>query len=101
MPNAPLSGPDRPLVIVGAGPAGLTAALELARIGVKVLVLEAGPRVGGLSQTVEHNGFRFDIGGHRFFSKIPAVTGPRGCGMAVRTGAGSISCASSSVRAWV
>ena len=74
MPNAPLSGPGRPLVIVGAGPAGLTAALELARIGVKVLVLEAGPRVGGLSQTVEHNGFRFDIGGHRFFSKIPAVT---------------------------
>jgi protoporphyrinogen oxidase len=74
MPHVPLTGPDRPIVIVGAGPAGLTAALELARIGVRVLVLEAGPRVGGLSQTVEHNGFRFDIGGHRFFSKIPAVT---------------------------
>ena len=74
MPQAPLTGPDRPIVIVGAGPAGLTAALELARIGVRVIVLEAGPRVGGLSQTVEHNGFRFDIGGHRFFSKIPAVT---------------------------
>jgi protoporphyrinogen oxidase len=65
---------DRPVVIIGAGPAGLTAALELARIGTHVLVLEAGPRVGGLAQTVEHNGFRFDIGGHRFFSKIPAVT---------------------------
>ena len=61
-------------MIVGAGPAGLTAALELTRIGLPVVVLEAGPRVGGLSQTVEHNGFRFDIGGHRFFSKIPAVT---------------------------
>lgn len=74
MPTASLSAPGRPIVIIGAGPAGLTAALELARIGQKVLVLEAGPRVGGLSQTVEHNGFRFDIGGHRFFSKIPVVT---------------------------
>ena len=74
MPTAPLSAPGRPVVIVGAGPAGLTAALELARLGVPVLVLEAGPRVGGLSQTVEHQGFRFDIGGHRFFSKISAVT---------------------------
>ncbi|MGQ0733985.1 MAG: NAD(P)/FAD-dependent oxidoreductase [Acidobacteriota bacterium] len=74
MSPAPLSASGRPLVVVGAGPAGLTAALELARIGVPVLVLEAGPRVGGLSQTVEHNGFRFDIGGHRFFSKVAAVT---------------------------
>ena len=65
---------ERPVVIVGAGPAGLTAALELGRIGAPVLVVEAGPRVGGLAQTVEHQGFRFDIGGHRFFSKIPAVT---------------------------
>jgi protoporphyrinogen oxidase len=69
-----LASQDRPVVVVGAGPAGLTAALELARIGTPVLVLEAGPRVGGLSQTVEHKGFRFDIGGHRFFSKIPVVT---------------------------
>jgi protoporphyrinogen oxidase len=68
------STPNRPVVIVGAGPAGLTAALELARTGTPVLVLEAGPRVGGLAQTVEHDGFRFDIGGHRFFSKIQAVT---------------------------
>jgi protoporphyrinogen oxidase len=74
MAGAPLTSPGRPIVVVGAGPAGLTAALELARIGTPVLVLEAGPRVGGLSQTVEHGGFRFDIGGHRFFSKIPAVT---------------------------
>lgn len=66
--------PTRPHVIVGAGPAGLTAALELARLGAPVLVVEAEQRVGGLSQTVEHKGFRFDIGGHRFYSKIPAVT---------------------------
>ncbi|HEY5563990.1 MAG TPA: NAD(P)/FAD-dependent oxidoreductase, partial [Rhodothermia bacterium] len=73
-PRMAIGSTDRPVVVVGAGPAGLTAALELTRIGTPVLVLEAGPRVGGLAQTVEHNGFRFDIGGHRFFSKIPAVT---------------------------
>jgi protoporphyrinogen oxidase len=61
-------------LVIGGGPAGLTAALELARIGTPVLVVEAGPRVGGLAQTAEYKGFRFDIGGHRFFSKIPAVT---------------------------
>jgi protoporphyrinogen oxidase len=70
----PLASQDRPVVVVGAGPAGLTAALELARIGTPVLVLEAGERVGGLAQTAEYKGFRFDIGGHRFFSKVPAVT---------------------------
>ena len=74
MAIGPTASTDRPVVVIGGGPAGLTAALELARIGMPVLVLEAGPRVGGLAQTVEHNGFRFDIGGHRFFSKIPAVT---------------------------
>ncbi len=65
--------PERPVVIVGAGPAGLTAALELSRAGVPVVVVEADARVGGLSQTVEYKGYRFDIGGHRFFTKIPAV----------------------------
>jgi protoporphyrinogen oxidase len=62
-----------PVVIVGAGPAGLTAALQLAEMGVPVVVFEADKRVGGLAQTVEFNGFRFDLGGHRFFTKIPAV----------------------------
>jgi protoporphyrinogen oxidase len=57
-------------IILGAGPAGLTAAWELCRAGVPVTVLEQDPRqVGGLSRTVEYKGFRFDIGGHRFFSK--------------------------------
>ena len=62
-----------PVVVIGAGPAGLTAALELAQLGVPVLVVEANTRVGGLAQTVEYKGFRFDIGGHRFFTKVPAV----------------------------
>ena len=62
-----------PVVVIGAGPAGLTAALELAELGVPVLVVEADTRVGGLAQTVEYKGFRFDIGGHRFFTKVPAV----------------------------
>ncbi len=58
------------VVIIGAGPAGLTAGYELARHGYQAEVLEADSRyVGGLSRTVEYHGFRFDIGGHRFFSK--------------------------------
>ena len=61
-------------VIIGAGPAGLTAAYELSKQGQPVVVLEADPRyVGGLSRTVEYHGYRFDIGGHRFFSKSREV----------------------------
>jgi protoporphyrinogen oxidase len=62
-----------PVVVIGAGPAGLTAALQLAELGVPVTVIEANERVGGLAQTVEYKGFRFDIGGHRFFTKVAAV----------------------------
>ncbi|MBT9489083.1 MAG: NAD(P)/FAD-dependent oxidoreductase [Rubrivivax sp.] len=59
-----------PVVIIGAGPAGLTAALELQRRGhSQVTVLEASQDIGGLSKTVNHKGNRIDIGGHRFFSK--------------------------------
>jgi len=58
------------VVIIGAGPAGLTAAWELAEAGVSdIVVLEATRNVGGLSQSVEYKGNRIDIGGHRFFSK--------------------------------
>jgi len=65
---------SKPIVIMGAGPAGLTAAWELAKARRDVVVWEADPRyVGGISRTVEANGFRFDIGGHRFFSKSPEV----------------------------
>ncbi len=59
---------------MGAGPAGLTAAYELSRHGVSSTVLEADPRfVGGLARTVEANGYRFDVGGHRFFSKSQEI----------------------------
>jgi protoporphyrinogen oxidase len=61
-------------VIIGAGPAGLTAAYELAKNGRRVVVLESDPEyVGGISRTVSYRGFRFDIGGHRFFSKSREV----------------------------
>jgi protoporphyrinogen oxidase len=64
---------DRPVVVIGAGPAGLTAALLLARQGRPVVVAEASGEVGGISQTVERDGWRFDLGGHRFFTKVPEV----------------------------
>ncbi|MEQ1509159.1 MAG: NAD(P)/FAD-dependent oxidoreductase [Sphingopyxis sp.] len=62
------------VAIIGAGPAGLTAAYLLTKQGYKVTVIEKDERyVGGISRTVEHQGFRFDIGGHRFFSKSKEV----------------------------
>jgi protoporphyrinogen oxidase len=61
-------------VIIGAGPAGLTAAYELSKQGQPVVVLEGDPEyVGGISRTVNYKGFHFDIGGHRFFSKSREV----------------------------
>jgi protoporphyrinogen oxidase len=60
-------------VVIGGGPAGLTAAYELAKTGVGSTVLEADTQVGGLSRTVNYNGYRFDIGGHRFFSKVKLI----------------------------
>jgi protoporphyrinogen oxidase len=62
-----------PVVVVGAGPAGLTAAYELGKQGHPAIVLEASDVVGGISRTVERDGWRFDIGGHRFFTKVPEV----------------------------
>src|SRR5271168_2814223 len=68
---------ERPIfkaVIVGAGPAGLTAAYELSKQQAPVVVLESDSEyVGGISRTVNYKGFRFDIGGHRFFSKSREV----------------------------
>ena len=61
------------VVIIGAGPAGLTAAYQLSKSGVSATVLEADEVVGGISRTVERDGWRFDIGGHRFFTKVPQV----------------------------
>jgi protoporphyrinogen oxidase len=65
------SGDD--IVIIGAGPAGLTAAYELAKAGRSSTILEATDVVGGISQTAERDGWRFDIGGHRFFTKVKPV----------------------------
>ena len=62
-----------PVVILGAGPAGLSAAYELAGKGVASIVLEQDSVVGGLARTVEYNGYHFDIGGHRFFTKLPQI----------------------------
>jgi protoporphyrinogen oxidase len=62
------------VAIVGAGPAGLTAGYLLAQAGARVTVLEADPEeVGGISRTAKYKGYRFDIGGHRFFSKSKEV----------------------------
>ena len=61
------------IVVIGAGPAGLTAAYEIARRGGTSTILEADSVVGGISLTVVRDGWRFDIGGHRFFTKVPRV----------------------------
>ncbi len=62
------------VAIIGAGPAGLTAGYLLTKAGLTVAIIEKDPHyVGGISRTVEHEGYRFDIGGHRFFSKSSAV----------------------------
>ena len=65
--------PEAPVVVIGAGPAGLTAAFEIVRRGGAVTVLEGSKVVGGISQTVVRDGWRFDIGGHRFFTKVDEV----------------------------
>jgi protoporphyrinogen oxidase len=65
--------PSKRVVVIGAGPAGLTAALELSRHGVTAVVLESDTLVGGLARTVNYKGYLFDIGGHRFFTKWDEV----------------------------
>jgi protoporphyrinogen oxidase len=62
-----------PALIIGAGPAGLSAAYELAKGGMQATVLEASGVVGGISRTVEYKGYLFDIGGHRFYTKVALV----------------------------
>ncbi len=61
------------IVIIGAGPSGLTAGLELISKGYQVTILEATDAIGGISQTIHHHDQRIDIGGHRFFSKDERV----------------------------
>ncbi len=67
------SARQKQVVVIGAGPAGLTAAYELSRRKVAVTVLEKDSQVGGIARTVTYRGFRFDIGGHRFFTKVAVV----------------------------
>lgn len=64
-----------PVVIIGAGPAGLTAAYKLQKLSdqFQPLVFESSELVGGISRTESHNGYRFDIGGHRFFTNVAEV----------------------------
>lgn len=63
----------RDIVVLGAGIAGLATALELLKKGCRVTLIEKGDEVGGLARTFERDGFRFDIGGHRFHSNNPSV----------------------------
>jgi len=61
-------------IIIGAGPAGLTAAFELVnRTDIKPIILEQTTDIGGISKTVNYKGNRMDIGGHRFFSKSDVI----------------------------
>ncbi len=72
--NPPASPTTTPhVVVIGAGPAGLTAALKLIGSDRQVTIVEATSEVGGISRTVERDGWRFDLGGHRFFTKVPEV----------------------------
>ncbi len=66
---------EKKVIIIGAGPAGLTAAYELVTKShdYEVVVLEESDELGGISKTVNYKGNRMDMGGHRFFSKIPEV----------------------------
>jgi protoporphyrinogen oxidase len=73
--NASTNGaaPERRHLVIGGGPAGLTAAYYLAKRGEPVLVVEAEDQLGGIAKTKEHDGYRFDLGGHRFFTKAKEV----------------------------
>jgi len=72
--NPPPPPRSSKVAVIGAGPAGLTAAYLLTKQGLPVTVLESDPEyVGGISRTARYRGFHFDIGGHRFFSKSKEV----------------------------
>jgi len=71
--NHPSQDDERPVVVLGGGPAGLTAGYLLAQRGKPVIVLESQNQLGGLARTEERDGFRFDLGGHRFFTKAKEV----------------------------
>lgn len=62
-----------PVVVIGGGPAGLTAAYQLMKMGQFAIVIERAHRVGGIARTESYKGYRVDIGGHRFFTKVEEV----------------------------
>jgi protoporphyrinogen oxidase len=66
-------GTDHDCIIIGGGPAGLTTAYELSKLGKRSVVFESDDVVGGLSRTAEYKGYHFDVGGHRFFTKVAYV----------------------------
>src|SRR3954469_14981695 len=66
-------GGGRGAAVLGGGPAGMSAAWVLAHRGAPATVLEADGTLGGLSKTVEFGDYRFDLGGHRFYTKLPQV----------------------------
>src|SRR5437763_7591567 len=76
-PDAPKRGADitreHPVVVLGGGPAGLTAGYLLSKQGKPVIVLESTDQVGGIARTEVRDGYRFDLGGHRFFTKVKEV----------------------------
>ena len=61
------------VIIIGAGPAGLTAAWEFSKHKIQTNIIEGDSETGGISRTVDRNGWKFDIGGHRFFTKVEEV----------------------------
>ena len=71
--TSPVPKDSKPYVVLGGGPAGLTAGYLLAKRGEPVIVLEATDQVGGIARTEVRDGYRFDLGGHRFFTKVKEV----------------------------
>src|SRR5207245_7106892 len=67
------SDAKRAFIVVGGGPGGLTSAYELTKLGFQPTVLEKLDDVGGLARTAYFKGFRFDLGGHRFYTKVAEV----------------------------
>ena len=68
-----MNGQTNDIIILGGGLAGLSAGYTLTKAGLPVQVYEGAAEVGGLSKTIERNGFRFDLGGHRFFTNDTSV----------------------------